>query len=160
VGFSSHWRIGCCWVNSISLHQNLCLVLLVCDLLLILCIWSLFYYSRCWFKPFRSQQKITHLQCFFTSDNFCTSFSAFQNPRIKRIYRVFSSYLIFRDGVHMYVCMYVPSFVGLLLLLLLLYLKTREQFYLAVMMKIFFQGIFCTIGFKKWEVSSKLWKQT
>jgi hypothetical protein len=28
VGFSSHWRIGCCWVNSISLHQNLCLVLL------------------------------------------------------------------------------------------------------------------------------------
>jgi len=59
----------------------------------------------------------------------------------------------------MYVCMYVPSFVRLLLLLLLLYLKTCEQFYLAVMMKYFFlQGILCTIGFKKWE-ASKLWKQ-
>jgi hypothetical protein len=54
--------------------------------------------------------------------------------------------------------MYVPSFVGLLLLLLLLDLKSCEQFYLAVMMKIFFSRHFCTIGFKKWEVS-KLWKQ-
>jgi hypothetical protein len=46
VGFSSHWRIGCCWVNSISLHQNLCLVLVS-----VIC---------CWFCVFQV--------CFTTAD--------------------------------------------------------------------------------------------
>jgi hypothetical protein len=84
VGFSSHWRIGCCWVNSIKPPPKLVSGPSVCDLLLILCIWSLFYYSRCWFKRFRSCQKIIHLQRFFTSDNFCTSFLSFPKPSYKK----------------------------------------------------------------------------